>query len=292
MIKNKYKISFNNYFGLNPKRCRNFFLIQAGEALCSKDTVIPSHEQGYFEITYACHGKGISYVNEQPYALKKNDCFFSFPGEIHRIESDEEDPLRFIFLAFYAKEGTNSDALIRNLTERCCQLSERKFNLEKLSPLLLDLLKELRSEDIYSTRVISFLLEHILIECCRRISINTVTPPLSLIADDKLLSHDIITYIDTHIFTLKRIQDLENEFYYNIQALSRCFHEQTGISIHQYYISKKMETAAQLLAEGKTVTQVGEMLGYSSIHSFSRAYKKHFNLSPSSEKKINSSVSV
>ena len=62
MLKNKYKISYNHVFALNPKRCRNYFLIQAGEALCAKDTVVPEHQQKYFEITYVVDGKGISYI--------------------------------------------------------------------------------------------------------------------------------------------------------------------------------------------------------------------------------------
>ena len=50
MIKNKYKISNHYLLSLQPMRCRNFFLIQAGEALCAKDTIIPVHPQKYFEI--------------------------------------------------------------------------------------------------------------------------------------------------------------------------------------------------------------------------------------------------
>ena len=81
MAKNKYKISYNNNFDLSPKRCRNFFLIQAGEALCAKDTVIKEHAQAYFEITYVCEGKGVCFVDSTPVNIEKNDCFFSFPGE-------------------------------------------------------------------------------------------------------------------------------------------------------------------------------------------------------------------
>ena len=104
MVNNKYRISYNNLFMINPKRCRNYFLIQAGESLCAKDTIIPLHQQNYFEITYVVSGKGISYTNDTPTEIGKNDCFFSFPNETHKIISDEQDPLRFIFLAFYAKQ--------------------------------------------------------------------------------------------------------------------------------------------------------------------------------------------
>ena len=112
MITNKYRISYSNSFILNPKRCRNYYLIQAGESFCAKDTIIPTHQQNYFEITYVVSGKGISYTNDVPVEITKNDCFFSFPNETHKIVSDEQDPLRFIFLAFYAKQKTQGNTFI------------------------------------------------------------------------------------------------------------------------------------------------------------------------------------
>ena len=74
MLQNKYKISYNNHFGIAPKRCGKYFLIQAGEALCTADTVIDEHEQNYFEITYAYDGAGTSFVGEQGIEIEKGDC--------------------------------------------------------------------------------------------------------------------------------------------------------------------------------------------------------------------------
>ena len=285
MLKNKFRVSYNNYFGLAPKRCRNFFLIQAGESLCAKDTVVPEHEQACFEITFVKQGKGISYVNDTPVPIEKGDCFFSFPDERHQMRTDENDPLRFVFLAFYAKERSQGDTLIHYLTQTCKNASARKYKIEELAPLCNSLLLELRNEDMYSTRIIGFLLEQILIECCRNISKKTKKYPLFNQTSEAVLAHDIITYIDKNIFEIKKLSELENTFYYNINYLSKCFHSQMGIPINKYFISKKMEMAFQLLENGKSVTEISDMLGYSSIHSFSRAYKNYFNQPPSQHKK-------
>lgn len=287
MLKNKYKISYNQVFSLSPKRCGNYFLIQAGEALCAKDTVVPEHQQKYFEITYVVDGKGISYIDDFPVEIKKSDCFFSFPDETHKIVSDEQEPLRFVFLAFYAKDRSQGKRLIHYVTQSCQVPSDRKYNMESLHPLCMSLLQELRSEDIYSERVIASLLEQILIECVRRISQKTKIPPQHTQTDATVLTHDIITYIDQNIFNLKKLGDLENVFFYNVNNLSKIFHAQTGISLHQYFISKKMETASALLEKGESVTEISNKLQYSSIHAFSRAYKKHFNVPPSHAKREN-----
>ena len=52
-------------------------------------------------------------------------------------------------------------------------------------------------------------------------------------------------------------------------------------SLQKYLTRKKMELAkALMLKDKKNVTQTAEILHYSSIHNFSRAFKKHFGISP------------
>ncbi len=285
MLKNKYKISYNQVFSLYPKRCRNYFLIQAGEALCAKDTVIPEHQQKYFEITYVIDGKGVSYIDDIPIEIKKNDCFFSFPNERHKIVSNEQEPLRYMFLAFYAKDRSQGDKLINYIAQSCQAPGDRKYNIDSLRPLCTNLVQELRSEDIYSERVIALLLEQILIGCSRRISQKTKIPPQHMQTDATILTHDIITYVDQNIFNIKKIGDLENIFFYDVNSLSKLFHTQTGISLNQYFISKKMEAASELLEKGASVTEISDKLQYSSIHAFSRAYKNYFHIPPSCTKR-------
>jgi len=48
----------------------------------------------------------------------------------------------------------------------------------------------------------------------------------------------------------------------------------------------KMEQAKKLICEGQyTFTQIGGMLGFSSIHYFSRVFKAHVHMSPSEYEK-------
>ena len=83
---------------------------------------------------------------------------------------------------------------------------------------------------------------------------------------------------------MKNLSELENVFFYDVRYLSKCFFSQSGITLRQYFLSKKMETALNLLQEGKSITQASELLGYSSVHAFSRAYTLHFGHNPSVDK--------
>jgi len=78
--------------------------------------------------------------------------------------------------------------------------------------------------------------------------------------------------------SLENVADLVhlNAFY-----LSKLFKRRTGQNFSDYVISVKMEKAAQLLREIDYKTyEVGNLVGYDSPKTFSRAFKSYFGISP------------
>jgi AraC-like DNA-binding protein len=60
------------------------------------------------------------------------------------------------------------------------------------------------------------------------------------------------------------------------------FKKKTGYSIIQYYINMKIEKAKKLLSRQKyTVSEISDMLGFSSVYYFSRQFKLQTDMSPS-----------
>ena len=55
-----------------------------------------------------------------------------------------------------------------------------------------------------------------------------------------------------------------------------------GITLLDYYRQRKLKTARLLLSEeGATVSKVVALLGYSSLYTFSRAFKEMYGVAPS-----------
>ena len=150
--------------------------------------------------------------------------------------------------------------------------------------LFSSVLYEIKTEDTFSLRYIGLIIEQLLIECNRSILGLEKSRHLTNRSDEELLTYDIISYIDQNLESIVHIPDLEDVFFYNSAFLSKVFLAQTGITIKSYIIKKKMEYANVLLEKGNSITEISRRLGYSSIHSFSRAYKNHFNKTPSSSK--------
>lgn len=84
-----------------------------------------------------------------------------------------------------------------------------------------------------------------------------------------------------HIGEPITIKQLSRKVAMNECYLKKGFKEMFGTTIFDFYQSQRMEHARYLLYEkGLSVTEVSEILGYSSISHFSTAFKKHTGLKP------------
>ena len=84
-----------------------------------------------------------------------------------------------------------------------------------------------------------------------------------------------------HIGEPITIKQLSRKVAMNECYLKKGFKEMFGATIFDFYQSQRMEHAKYLLYEkGLTVTEVSDILGYSSISHFSTAFKKHTGLKP------------
>lgn len=84
-----------------------------------------------------------------------------------------------------------------------------------------------------------------------------------------------------HICEPLTIRELSRKAAINECYLKKGFKELYGTTIFDFFQSQRMEHAKYLLYEkGLTVTDVSNLLGYSSISHFSTAFKKHTGLKP------------
>ena len=93
--------------------------------------------------------------------------------------------------------------------------------------------------------------------------------------------HFLYVMLFTEIYTLKNLEHLAEVFNYNYSYLSALFNKITSRTLFEYYQNRRMEAARLLIDEGVfSITQISEMLGYSSIYAFSRAFKLYYGHPP------------
>lgn len=94
-----------------------------------------------------------------------------------------------------------------------------------------------------------------------------------------LYSHTIqraVEFIHLHKHQPLRAADVTDHLKMERTNLSHRFHQETGMTITDYIHSVKMDAAESLiLARTYSLTEIADLLGYSSYHYFSRVYKKY-----------------
>lgn len=276
------KYHFDNNFTTTPKTFGRLMLYQLGEMMCDSSTVVEPHiHLDWFELTYIFQGSGTIYTNDVPLSVTKGDIYVSFPREIHKIVSDNVDPLRYCFFAFnfsdreWAKDVTDSLMKFKHPKSRVLSAP----NYEKYFSNALQYITSI------SSPLNEKLLEYELITLVIRVAHHAFPaeqvylPPK--VNNFQLLTFNIANYIDTNLTTINDISYLSEVFNYNYSYLSRCFKRCMGISVSQYFNDKKLSLAKKLLeAHDLSITEIAAELNYSTIYVFSRAFKNKYGISP------------
>ena len=95
----------------------------------------------------------------------------------------------------------------------------------------------------------------------------------------------ITDYLKENAYANLALGDICAKFFIGKSHLCKMFDEYLGESPMEYYAKIKMTEARKLLREEMSVSRISDMLGYSSIHSFSRSFKKAVGMPPTEYKR-------
>jgi AraC-like DNA-binding protein len=99
--------------------------------------------------------------------------------------------------------------------------------------------------------------------------------------DPKQTVYEVINYIDINLLQITELTQIADKLHYSYSYLSHIFTKEVGLTIKEYYNRKRFEKAVEWLKNGEmNVTLIAERLQYQSIHTFSKAFRKNFGISP------------
>ena len=260
-------------------------LIQLGRTHCTRDYAMedPVHiHQNWFELTHVSEGKGTIVTNGIPTKVCPGDIYLSFPGDVHAVYTDTEDLLKFDFLSFWPEDK----ALLARLEEIMLSRSDpgkRLFFSRDVEHLMDSATSEALSSDS-DTEILTMTLQ-LLVRHLLRAFRGKKRAPQRSVSTAQELCYQMMNYISTHIYVMEDLTDLADFFGYSYSYLSDLFRRTTGETLEHHYTARRMNAAAMLLKEqALSVGKIAELLQYSSIYTFSRAFKAHFGVSPSQYK--------
>lgn len=92
----------------------------------------------------------------------------------------------------------------------------------------------------------------------------------------------VINYLESNIHTNITLDNICTYCSMSRSLIQKLFKDETGWSVMEYFYRLKIEEAKRLIRNGTdNFTQIADALGYSTIHYFSRQFKKIVGMSPS-----------
>lgn len=256
-------------------------LFQIGRLYCKANAVVPLHIHGdYFELTIVTDGKGVITTNGVPVEVEKGDIYLSLPCESHEIKSDAVSPLKYDFFAFLCVEEQKREEFW-HIAESYYSANSRVIHSERIRNLVSNAIAEVSSAKEYSDELLGCIFREIMIYVIRSFSKINPEKHSSNVTEAEILCYKLMNYIDTHIYSLKSLKELSDFTDYSYGYLSAVFKRTTGNSLSEYYRERKLEAARLLITENRLKsTEIAEMLGYSSVYAFSKAFRGRFYMSP------------
>ncbi len=276
---------FEKNYMEEPRKLGNIRLVQIGRTHCSDNYIVGDHtHRNWLEITCVTQGAGTVVTNGVASPVKRGDIYVSFPGDIHSISSDDEELMKFDFLTFWPQEPEIEKALeqimvVNNDPHR------RIITNRNIETLIDNSISECILNDKFSEDMLMLTLNAIVRYIIRDFSFENKAKKLRVNSSQELC-YRMMNYINTHIYAMEDLDDLAEYFGYSYGYLSGVFHKTTGDTLRNYYAAYRAESAKALINEGVlSFAKIAETLQYSSIYSFSRAFKNHTGMSPSAYKK-------
>ncbi len=267
---------------LSPIETAGYTVVQVAESYFIGGFEMNGHRQHCdLEITLPITGSLFSSANGATERVAKNGVYFSFGGEMHCLSAGSS--CRFLTLALNMKKAT--EPILSELRTRFSE--HRALQGTEASQIMARIVSEFSGErrphfELY----LDALIGELLVSLLRHDS----APPASRVRSADSLP-EIVNYMDCHYLSICSPEEL-SRFGYSYHYICKIFKETYGVSPNAYLLSKRMDHAARLLSDGRSVSAVAQEIGYSSPYNFSRAYKKHFGYSPKGKSKIRNAHSL
>ena len=269
-----------NYFQ-HPLNFENISIRQIGRMYCEKNGVIEEHiHTDLYELTIVTEGEGLIYSNKIPTKVSRGDIYLSLPCDAHEIISDGEKPLKYDFIAFLPIDGEIKTEL-EKIAEDFHSPNNRVFHDERIRQITGNAIAEIKEDKIYSHELLSSLFKQMIIYLIRGFQNIKPDRQVDTVTDAEVLCYKLMNYIDTHIYSMKSLEELSYITDYSYGYLSTLFKKTTSNTLSHYYREKKLDAARLLILENRLkITEISDMLGYASVYAFSKAFSNKFGLSP------------
>ena len=229
-------------------------------------------KHSYWELTYVDKGELLTTIDGVSYHLKQGDLIFYAPMQFHTQSTFEKISSSYLTINF--KMNFNHADLLCN----------KIFSLKRDSYFIVTkLIEELSNDNLYSNDLSLCYLKQLIIQMLRLNNSHFHSKPTTHMQQtyENELLNDILLYIDDNIYEKISVSTLCDHFCISTSMLHSLFRKNMNNTAKNYINELKLSKSKELIRNSThTLSEISEMLGFSSIHYFSKKFKSYFNISP------------
>lgn len=231
-------------------------------------------QHNYYELIYVDNGSLNISIGNTSHQLDAFDIIIIKPNDFHSLSNTTNKPCSFLSISF----NLDDDLAITN-------------KIYKIKRSLLNTLYNFTNESsdesnikipYYNDLVLCYL-KLVIIELLQYDYRDKTLPTNSIhlnYENDTL--NKIINYINDHIYEDIPIDDICHKFSLSRSSLHSLFKTNISIPPKQYINEEKLKKSRILIQESKyNISQIADLLGFNSIHYFSKKFTQRYKINPS-----------
>ena len=230
-------------------------------------------KNSFYELIYVDHGEMDVTVDDETYHMQKYDLMLYHPGQKHSLETTEDSSCSYMSIAFTMDTGIKGN------------LKNRVFHTRKdLYQTLTRFMKAIQEDTPLNMELAMLHLKEVLILLYQFDGEEKPAGQETTLQshyDDTMLN-EILVFIHNNVYASYTVEDLCQKFSISRSILQALLRANLGMTPKQYISELKLNEAKKLISQHEhTISQVSDLLGFTSIHYFSRRFKSYFGIAPS-----------
>lgn len=244
-----------------------------------------SHTKHGYELHLIDDGEGILDTENNRYQLTKNVLYVTGPHILHKQIPDLKNPMHELCIYLEIPNTKNTDSAIQYFSKQSFWIGKSNAAIRRI---FIQMNEENEKDSLWKESVLSSLAIRLIIEMTRLYypdNTNALLPPTDTDLNenrswilDQLLLEDCSNV---------KLEDFARGMGVCARQAERIIKSYYGSSFKKLRYESKMAKAATLLErENVSIEECSERCGYSSLTSFSAAFKRKYNMTPKAYQKL------
>ena len=234
------------------------------------ESQLQEHDHTFFELVYILSGTGVQWINNNKFLYHDGHLFMITPGDTHSF--DIHTTTKFVYIKFNdiyihsAVLGTENirrlEFILQHANHRPGCILRNQTDKLLVKPMIEAIIREYVNRNIYSSEIITQLINTIVIIVARNIALF-LPEQIDENSEDKSLN--ILQYIQSNICFPEKIKarTISQHFGISPNYLGRYFKKQTNETMQQYIFNYKMKMVeSRLLHSEMRINEIVEELGF------------------------------